>query len=431
MVEHSRRRLFSVAAGLGALVLGGSRLQEPGERVRAIRFGRLIDCRGGVREDARVLVRGDRVESVDDGAAPMPSGAELVDLSAFTGLPGLIDVHTHMTYTYDRVKGGSPLRQEAARGEAAARLLGENARAALEAGVTTVRDLGAVGFVDVAVRDWIGRGAMVGPRMFVAGHGLVHRGVGVDARYAGAVRGVSEARRVVRAQLAAGVDWIKVFGSKGSYQDVSGDATFTAAEVAAVVDAAHGRGVRVAVHAYGPEAALIAVRAGADTIEHGVDFSDETLEEMRKRGTWWVPTIDHNRYYAENAVLYGFNEAEVDGLKDYLKRSVETARRAVRAGVRMAMGSDAVFTMFGENTRELSWFVRAGMTPLQALEAATRGGAELLGKEAELGRVGPGAFADLIAVEGDPRESIDVVIDGVKWVMKGGVVVVDRRVQAG
>ncbi len=193
----------------------------------------------------------------------------------------------------------------------------------------------------------------------------------------------------------------------------------------AAVDAAHHLGKRIAIHSYGPAGARDAVRAGADSIEHATDIDDQTLAEMARRGTFYVPTIDHNRFYAEYREQFGYGPEVADRLREYLGRNLETARRAHRAGVRFAMGSDAVFTMFGQNTRELDWFVKAGMTPTDALAAATTHGAALLGKEKTLGAIAPGYHADLVAVDGDPVNDIHAVIDRVRWVMKGGHVVVD------
>ena len=194
----------------------------------------------------------------------------------------------------------------------------------------------------------------------------------------------------------------------------------------AAVDTAHDLGKKIAIHSYGPAGARDAVRAGADSIEHATDMDDETIAEMARRQTFYVPTIDHNRYYAEYRNQFGYGPEVAERLKDYVARNLETARRAFKAGVRFAMGSDAVFTMFGQNTRELAWFVKAGMTPGQALTAATTNGAALLGIEKSLGAVLPGYYADIVAVEGDPLADIGVVINNVRWVMKGGVVVVDK-----
>ena len=220
---------------------------------------------------------------------------------------------------------------------------------------------------------------------------------------------------------------MKLFGSTGSGADVTGVQTFTYEEMKAAVDVAHRLGKRVAIHSYGPSGAHDAVRAGADSVEHAVDLDDDTLSEMVRRKTFYVPTVDHNRYYAEHASEFQYSADDVRRLKEFLKRNLETLRRAIRAGVWIAMGSDAVFTMFGENTRELRWFVDAGMTPEETLATATTNAAALLGMGGKLGVIASGAFADLVAVEGDPLANIDAVISRVRWVMKGGTVVVDWR----
>jgi imidazolonepropionase-like amidohydrolase len=265
--------------------------------------------------------------------------------------------------------------------------------------------------------------------MFVAGYGLqitsspYRPGGGPPGP--GQADGVAEVSRVARQQIAAGVDWIKMYGSTGSDQDVTGFQTFSFEEMKAAADVAHRAGKRIAIHSYGPDGARDAVRAGAESVEHATDVDDATLAEMARRGTFYVPTVEHNRYYVAHREEYGYDQAVVDRLNAYVARNAETLRRAVRAGVPIAMGSDAVFTGFGENTRELEWFVKAGMTPAQALATATTNGAKLLGMSKQLGVVAPGAFADVVAVEGDPLADIGAVVRGVRWVMKGGRVVVD------
>jgi imidazolonepropionase-like amidohydrolase/ketosteroid isomerase-like protein len=296
-------------------------------------------------------------------------------------------------------------------------LAAENARRTLETGVTTVRDLGASGEVDYAMRDLINMGKMVGPRMFVAGQGL-------SAPRADAPK--PDYRQLAEARVAAGSDWVKVYGSRGSYQSVDTTQTLTFDEMKAAVDAAHAKNHPVAIHSYGPSGVKDAVRAGADSIEHGIDLDDETIAEMVKRGTVWVPTIDHNRYYVEAKDEFGFAPETIPPLRAYLEKNLESTRRAFKAGVKLGMGSDAVYSMFGQNTRELGWFVKAGMTPAQALATATTIPAALLGHASDLGAIAPGYFADLVAVDGDPLADIDVVISRVRWVMKAGTVVVDR-----
>jgi imidazolonepropionase-like amidohydrolase len=197
-------------------------------------------------------------------------------------------------------------------------------------------------------------------------------------------------------------------------------------EMKAVVDAAHAKNHRVAIHSYGPSGVKDAVRAGADSVEHGIELDDETIAEMVRRGTVWVPTIDHNRYYVDAKDEFGFAADTIPPLQAYIEKNLESTRRAVKAGVKIAMGSDAVYTMFGQNTRELGWLVKAGMTPAQALQSATTVGAALLGMERSLGAIAPGYFADIVAVEGDPLADVNALIGSVRWVMKGGQVVVDR-----
>jgi imidazolonepropionase-like amidohydrolase len=307
----------------------------------------------------------------------------------------------------------------------------DNAKRTLEAGVTTVRDLGAMQDNDIAMRDLVNEGQVMGPRMFVSGIPLqityASSRPHLDFPYPGIADGVPSVLAAVRREVVgAGADWVKMFGSTGSGGDVSMRQTFTFEEMKAAADAAHALGARLAVHSYGPDGARDAVRAGANSIEHAVDIDDKTLAEMRRRGTFYVPTVDHNRYYAEHAAEFGYGPDVVKGLDAYRERNLATVRRAHKAGVRIAMGSDALFTMCGENTRELRWFVQAGMTPAEALASATTTAAALLGKESELGAVAPGYLADLVAVDGDPLKDIGAVVDRVVWVMKAGVVVVDR-----
>jgi imidazolonepropionase-like amidohydrolase len=195
----------------------------------------------------------------------------------------------------------------------------------------------------------------------------------------------------------------------------------------AIVDAAHALGHKVAIHSYGASGVKDAVRAGADSVEHGIELDDETLAEMVTRGTVWVPTIDHNQYYVDAKDEYGFAPDTIPPLQSYIQKNLDSTTRAFKAGVKIGMGSDAVFSMFGRNTGELAWLVKAGMTPEQALGAATTIPAALLGMSDTIGRVATGFLADLVAIDGDPLRDINTAIHGVRWVMKDGAVVVDKR----
>src|ERR1700683_1184021 len=383
---------------------------------QAYKFGRVWDGEKTLT-NAVVVIDHDRIKSVG-GAAP----ADVIDMTRYTALPGLIDVHTHMTYVLDMSR-----ISQAGRGAATVYLSQDNAKKTLETGVTTVRNLGASDYTDIAMRDLINAGMMTGPRMFVSGYGLVITRGGRGGP--GTADGVAEVLKVVRQQVGAGADVIKMYGSNGSGQDVSGDQTFTYEEMKAAVDAAHALGKRIAIHTYGPTGAHDAVKAGADSVEHATDMDDETIAEMARKKIFYVPTIDHNRYYVDNAQMLRYPAGATGPLNNFIARNLETAKKAYRAGVRFAMGSDAVYTMFGENTRELAWFVKAGMTPEQALKTATVDAAELMGIEDRLGRLKPGYLADIAAIDGNPLEDVDVVIKKVRWVMKAGAVVVDKTRQ--
>jgi imidazolonepropionase-like amidohydrolase len=399
--------------------------------VTAVRFGKLWDGHGKVWTNAIVIIAAGKIRNVTTDPSAIPQGAEVIDLSKYTGLPGLIDVHTHMTMYTDEKPGEPMLKQLTANPPAVEVFLArKGAMRTLEAGVTTVRDLGADQYMDIAMRDLINHGEMIGPRMFVVGYGLYITNTpykpGVNLPAGGIADGVPEVLRVVRQQIAAGADWIKMYASTGTDDDVTGFQTYNYEEIKAAVDTAHQFGKKIAIHSYGPAGARDAVRAGTDSLEHATDMDDATIQDMVKHGTYYVPTIDHNRYYLDNGDKIGYAPGYKERLQAFIPRNLDTTRRAFQAGVKIAMGSDAIYTMFGENTRELGWFVKAGMTPEQALQTATTNAAALLEKEKELGAVAPGYLADLLAVEGDPLADINVVLNKVKWVMTNGNVVVDK-----
>ena len=427
-------KIYRTLLFISALLLPTISLTQtpaPATSVKAVKFGKLWDARGKLWTNAIVLIEDDKIKSVSTSPSDIPPHTQIIDLSKFTGLPGLIDVHTHMTQYTDETPGQPMLKQLTANPPAYELFIArKGALRTLEAGVTTVRDLGADQYLDIAMRDLINHGEMIGPRMFVCGYGLTVTSTpyksGLNPPAGGIADGVPEVLRSVRQQVAAGADVIKLYASTGTDDDVTQFQTYSYDEIKAAVDAAHQFGKKIAVHSYGPDGARDAVRAGTDSLEHATDMDDATIQEMAKHGTFYVPTIDHNRYYLDNWQKIGYANGFQEKTKAFIERNLETARKAFKAGVKFAMGSDAIYTMFGENTRELGWFVKAGMTPEQALRTATTNAAELLGHPTELGAVAPGYFADLVAVEGDPLSNIDVAIKNVRWVMKSGQVVVDK-----
>jgi imidazolonepropionase-like amidohydrolase len=413
--------------------------QAPGGNARAasgvtvLRFGKLWDG-SKVITDAVVVVEGERVKSLGSGNSAVPPNARIIDLSKYYAIPGMIDAHTHITYWAEAQPrpGVRPLQTSMGLPTAVRVFMAqENARKSLEAGITSVRDLGAQEYADVAMRDLVNRGAMQGPRIFAAGYGLhvtsrAPRAGEVLVPTGGEANGPAEVMKAVREQIAAGADVIKMFGSVGGFDNVNTNQTFTFEEMKAAVEVAHAYGKKIAIHSYGASGARDAVRAGADSLEHAVDIDEATLREMVARGTVYIPTVAHNRVYWEDADWYGFAPGYAEKFKDYIDRNMETVRRAIKAGVRIGMGSDAVFVMWGQNARDLPLYVECGMTPEQALTTATRVNATLLPMEKSLGAVAPGYYADIVALQGDPLADINVVLKGVRWVMKGGQVVVNR-----
>ncbi len=267
MSSTIKRSPFALFAMLMTLALASPAAAAP----KAVKAGRLVAPDGKVVTNAVIVIDNDRIVSVSQ--APPPAGVEVIDLSRFTVVPGMIDAHTHMTYFWDRAPGTRPLGQPRRPAGVTTVLAAENARLTLETGVTTVRDLGAQNEVDYAMRDLINMGKMVGPRMFVAGQGL-------SAPRGNPPPNPELYRQQAEARIASGSDWVKVYGSRGSFQSVDTTQTLTFEEMKAAVDAAHAKNHRVAIHSYGPSGVKDAVRAGADSVEHGIDLDDDTIADM-------------------------------------------------------------------------------------------------------------------------------------------------------
>jgi imidazolonepropionase-like amidohydrolase len=417
----------AIAVGLlSALTPSAAPAAEPA--LVALRCGRLIDGRSGARENVTVVVEGQRIVSV--GAAA-PAAARVIDLSRATCLPGLIDSHTHVLlqgdisaadYDEQLLKQSIPYRAIAATA---------SARRALEQGFTTIRDVETEGamYADVDLKTAIERGVVPGPRMFVATRAMAPTGMYPLSGYSWELRmpegvqivdGADGVRRAVREQVKYGADWIKYYSDRRYFVKdgaLRSMVNFTDEEARALVDEAHRLGRKVAAHAIGRDGIESALKAGADTIEHGFGLDDEMLDLMARRGVFWCPTLYVGVYVAEGRARAG---------APIWLQMVEIAKqafaRALKKGVKIAYGTDAGGYAWTEPmARELTYMVRYGMTPLQAIESATRVGAELLGREADLGTVEPGRYADVIAVNGDPLRDV-AELEKVVFVMKGGEV---------
>ncbi len=401
----------------------------------AIRAGSLIDAKSDKpRNDQVIVVHGNRIESVTDSAtSKIPSAATVIDLSKATVLPGLIDCHTHIFLQgEDPAQGGydanilnAPLALRAARATVAA-------RRALEQGFTTLRDVETegAGYGDVGIKQAIEQGYIPGPRLFISTRAISTTGGYPLEGYApeldmpkGAqiVDGPVEARKAAREQLDHGADWIKVYMTHRSWVGKNGELvsqpTLTVDELRAIVDETHGWGKKVACHAYGGIGLHRALDGGCDSIEHGLDLDDAAISQMLKQGTWYVPTI--------SAYYHDWAPADTPaGRRDRLRVSLHepSFKKALKAGVKIAFGTDMGGIPWSEPiAQEFPRMVELGMPPMEAIQSATSRAAIMLDMDGKLGIVAPGAFADIIAVSGDPLQDIKA-LGSVQFVMKDGKV---------
>lgn len=384
-----------------------------------VRAGRMLDVDNGqYLADRAIRIEDGRVVSVTPFTSNSRSGDRFVDWSAYTVLPGLIDLHTHLVGDISSADVNAPLSSSAARDA----LMGvAHARATLNAGFTAVRDIGTYrAFVDVALRNAINARQVEGPCMFVAGAYVTIPGGGgevtglPDALNAPAEmrRGVAEnaeqVRQRVREMIAGGADFIKVMATGAVLTAGTTPAMpeFTEEEIRAAVEEAARAGTFVAAHAHGAEGIKNAVRAGVRTIEHGSFLDDEGIALMVKHGTWLVADIYNGDYIEEVGTRDGWPEEIMRKNRETTDVQRQNFAKAVKAGVRIGYGTDAGVYPHGDNARQFAYMVRYGMTPLEAIRAATTSAAASLGRSQELGSIAPGKFANLIAVQGDPLEDV-------------------------
>jgi imidazolonepropionase-like amidohydrolase len=409
-------------------VFAQNKPQAPAKRF-AVRAARLIDGKSDQAiANPLVVIEGDKIVSVTPGGAA-PAGVEVIDLGGATLLPGLIDTHTHVLlqgdvtaadYDEQLLKQSIPYR---------AILAARNANIALQHGFTTIRDLETEGamYADVDVKMAIQRGEVPGPRMQVATRAMTPTGMYPLLGYSWEIKvptgvqyvdGVDEARKAVREQVMYGADWIKYYSDRGYHFEADGvlhsRVNFTDEEAKAIVDEAHRLGKKVAAHCIGSDGIAAALRAGVDTVEHGDGLTEAEMDEMAKRGIYWIPTITVGLYVAP-------------GRGGQWPRMAELQRTnlpiAMKKGVKIAMGTDVGgFDWRALNeAKEFEYYVQYGMTPMQSIKTGTSVAAELLGWSNRVGTIEAGKWADMVAVAGDPLKDISE-LERVTWVMKGGEV---------
>ncbi|HKV92992.1 MAG TPA: amidohydrolase family protein [Candidatus Angelobacter sp.] len=405
-----------------------------------IRAGRLFDATSdNVRENMVIVIVGDRIQSVGPASTvTIPAGANVIDLSHATVLPGLIDCHTHLGARADRYDEIYNFKDTPFDSAFAGVV---NARKTLEAGFTSVRDVGSLPFLAVDLRNSINEGFIPGPRIVASGPAIsITGGHGDLNNFSPQTRvamfpeerdfqiadGVDQVRHVVRAQVKYGVDVIKILATGGvlSKGDSPGAPQFTFEELKAAAEEAHMAGRKIAAHAHGTQGIKNAILAGIDSVEHASLIDDEGIRLAKEHGTYLVMDIYNDDYILGKAIEFGLPQENVDKEKMVGRLQRENFERAVKAGAKMAFGTDAGVYPHGDNAKQFFYMVKYGMTPAQAIRAATSSAADLIGRAKDVGTLEPGKFADVIAVTADPLQNVRA-LENVGFVMKGGVVVKD------
>ncbi len=410
------------------------------DTVEYIRAGHLFDSVAGrYRDNVILVVAGERVRSVEATAFNIPAGAKVIDLSAQYVLPGLIDCHTHLGARADRY---DPINSFLQTPFTSAYASVNNARKTLEAGFTTVRDVGSMPFQAVDLRNAINAGEIEGPRMVASGpilsitggHGdlnnyspTVSVSLYPEHRNFSIADGPEQVRETVREQVKYGVDVIKISASGGvlSKGDQPGAPQYTPEELKMAADTAHQAGRKIAAHAHGAQSIKWSIEAGIDSIEHASLVDEEGIKLAKQHGTYFVMDIYDDDYILGNAKNFGIPEEMLVKERAVGKLQRENFHKAFQAGVKMAFGTDAGVYPHGDNAKQFHYMVMYGMTPAQAIQAATSSAADLIGRAADVGVLAPGHYADLVAVKEDPLQRVEV-LENIPLVMKGGVVIKDE-----
>jgi imidazolonepropionase-like amidohydrolase len=429
------RQIFKLGMSIAmAALLAGMAVsvsaQAPAATRTILRPGRVLDVRTGeLRANQAIVVEADKITQIAPAAeVKAAAGDTTVDLPDATLLPGLIDSHTHLTFDLNSLgyQGlGISTAREALHGA-------RNARRTLDAGFTTVRNLGARDYADIALRDAINDGDVVGPRILASGPALGITGGHCDENLlppafhfqgGGVADGVEAVQHKVREVIKYGADVIKICATGGvlSKGDDPNASQYTLEEMKAIVADAHRLGRKVAAHAHGAEGVRWASEAGVDSVEHGHLMDDAAIATLKKNGTYLVPTVFLGEYMEKNMDRSDVPEFSKQKMRDVIAAMRQNISKAIAANVKIAFGTDAAVYPHGLNAGEFHVYVKLGMTPLAAIQTATINAADLLGWSKRIGTLEPGKFADIIAVDGDPTKDV-TILEHVKFVMKGGTV---------